>query len=778
MATKIIFRENGETRYVKDGNRMKKFTDGLESVIQTVQSSYSGMSYGLMTITYDPSLISPIRAWSDVMDHSGKILEILSQNSSHCICTIEPHTGDDLFLSIPTSINSKNHKSRRVEIERSLLSEYGGQEINRVLPASCILKYIEEQIEKGYNKINTSHVSGNKHGYPHLHIAIYFETSNIMFKSFEELLVERLEKTILDVINIHTSSNKRRKFDTITYRGNHIDNDVKILGYIFKNVSRGSHEKLLDCKSFVFSEGVPTVLRNYISCHFKSSGGRKCMRNDVLNLDNGIVDKVGVTIEPKNSDVFNSYIYHINEYLRTNNMRINTFTPELSIYKKVEGTNTYEFEESFSGFINRLEIIIPHHRGYLPLSRISNFITSNCNLFRTIYLTFTYVEFEDCIFSIERRQKYEKKELIYSFKYFPYPIGSFKNKSQKYLKMIDIFCKSSDNLYEIHLSNVISAIYHVISPGYSKLPIALCDSFAVEKMMNPILNLLWPVSQVENVSTEKDYDQKMSGKKSIVNFNKMFVSQIETFNLCKLFASFEKSGQGIRTRFIFVDDNYNHEEDCISNFTHNSRLKMQPSVRTKSFFIANKMILYDKQKIKMLTKEEQKLLKELEELSPEEWSRRLQPEVGGLIAFVCANMNDPPGLPWATEEDVQEIYAKSNPLYVNEENMAIFSKKMEKYFSGIEEESELNETGVSEISESGESVIDEITEYVRNNFTLSNKDVSVTASDIRKCFITKYMHVNGVSKNKVPNYSIADFKVAIESIYGKPKKCRWNIQLK
>ena len=222
----------------------------------------------MLTINYDPMLISPLRAYAQVKLDIAYILEMFSLMDGvvYSIATCEPSHSD-----VPMTVGLGLNDNQSVEIER-----FFGNRVYQVgTTAETLLTKVD--VEAAQYKKECDAVAPNTNIYTFLRSHFQGQVTSAGYPQFFVVLGRRSMKDHPNIFNpishyekYFTDHNKRPYLQVQTvFKGRHTssyqrestahnraENDVQILAHIFKNVTKSEHSNLIGCFP-IFTQSIP-----------------------------------------------------------------------------------------------------------------------------------------------------------------------------------------------------------------------------------------------------------------------------------------------------------------------------------------------------------------------------------------------------------------------------------------------------------------------------------------------------------------------------------------
>jgi hypothetical protein len=241
-----------EKRFLKGINAKlscKRLGEYLNAWVETVHRQLM-CECALLTVQYDPNLISLEDSWIQVQELEKKTVDLLASEEDilYVLSSIETHPGSS---SKKEEIN-ENLKERG-EMARTILES----QIKTLNPEMYQLlsqldeRYLVQQLESS-NLLKRSKPSLKD--YPHIHMAVVFTTTTGKIRDLTE--ISRMLLQHAHDVDIRKKDGTRTRSSKKAGRTADFSNDAKILGYVMKN---SRHEETYN----KLKTRVPTVLYNF-----------------------------------------------------------------------------------------------------------------------------------------------------------------------------------------------------------------------------------------------------------------------------------------------------------------------------------------------------------------------------------------------------------------------------------------------------------------------------------------------------------------------------------
>ncbi len=241
---------------------LKALHDIIAEPLSKIHSSIS-RCFIMVTISYRPLQISPMRAWSEAQKDLLLIIEAIKKHPqySYAISAIEPHSGETDSYCNP--ILYSNDSNPTVELERFFIDSIFTENTSAselLLKIANKIKDTHQQygLDKSlfdmYRELHNSFPGygiPSVLGYPQFHIAVSMKNDPVVITRFPTL--KSLETMLADLLPSYLEIGGSRKgghFSSAFSRESNLTtraiNDTNILIYLLRNASKLPHRYLLN----------------------------------------------------------------------------------------------------------------------------------------------------------------------------------------------------------------------------------------------------------------------------------------------------------------------------------------------------------------------------------------------------------------------------------------------------------------------------------------------------------------------------------------------------
>ncbi len=473
---------------INDGLKDKGLGEHLNAWIPYVHGGLK-CEMALLTAQYDPNIMETSgEAWTDVLRMESKIVDMLSMESEvlYIVSVIETHPGkkkkkveekvkvveetikvgsikevDEIFKKYTHEFKEEVVEDMKIVNERQ--KEYlrkRGEELGETDKEKELKKAIEvvlglktERLNECIYPVMMAMMNGTKvkkeikeeeeenkeaiqlKGYPHIHMAVAFTTTTGIMKELGEIK----RKLLMYVPDVDFRKKDGTSTTTRRRKGRQvgIENDAKILGYIFKNSRHeGTMEKLGRMPVVVYNMRKEVNISNMYGMLYQNTGA--AMMEDTRPREK-IEVKMPFTLEiinekdksiqtnlpeketnkGKGGTKLMQMINLVETYLERNQMAI---TPRGTIYQRIaESRKSWRYWGTPGELYKKLttketvELLNRTKKSYEEYTS-----GGYENIFPYINMDYKWIEFNDFYFYIPTGEVVKKKEVVFKYECFAY----------------------------------------------------------------------------------------------------------------------------------------------------------------------------------------------------------------------------------------------------------------------------------------------------------------------------------------------------------------------
>ena len=410
----------------------KSFLSTITDPIGQLHRSLN-VCYALVSFVYNPTTISPIRAWFQALKDMSSIVTQLKTFPQfvYAVGSIEPHLG-----VMSSGMHIGDHS---VEMERFM----GARLYQPGYSAAEILDSTTDAISKYNAECNTRtvmtpkqvydfllpHVINNEKpssvGYPKIMIAVGVTHEPGLSQKFPNsfILECHAQKSLPTHISVYQPRGRTTtKYSTSSDLGNRHINDPKILYYIMKNMHREQHRGLIgECPIRIYNyETELNAILYLLGDKYSVDFGSRAQFEHVVVGDGRAPPLTSVL--PQVGDRYNQCRVLILMFMRQHKIYIDVNT--LRVYHLDPGSNqTYYYW--YQGTLDKLfDDVSFAHGNYADTlaryrKRLISEITQNQTFYDSIVMTYKWIEYGDFCLNLSSGITTPKDGRYACFKYYP-----------------------------------------------------------------------------------------------------------------------------------------------------------------------------------------------------------------------------------------------------------------------------------------------------------------------------------------------------------------------